>query len=131
MSVLIFVTPKPNDNFSLTFLLTFMQKNFFDFLSKILSCRSSGHNQPTHPHHSSSIFDSITDRVKQLVSGVEFIHKEFSMLFHSEKFLLFLLGFLKSSISFTYKSKLLESCWLTIDWVFSQKNMKILKTIVC
>ena len=49
VSVLIFVTPKPNDNFSLAFLLTFMQKKNLDFLTKILSCRSSGHNQPP-PH---------------------------------------------------------------------------------
>ena len=31
VSVLIFVTQKPNDNFSLALLLTFMQKNWFSY----------------------------------------------------------------------------------------------------
>ena len=38
VSVLIFVTQKPNDNFSLAFLLTFMQKKNLDFHIEILSC---------------------------------------------------------------------------------------------
>ena len=46
VSVLISVTQKPNDNFSLAFFLIFMQKNCFYFLIKILYCRSSWCNQP-------------------------------------------------------------------------------------
>ena len=50
VSILIFVTQKLNDN----------------FMQKILSCTSSWCNHPLPPHHLSSIFDSITDRVKKL-----------------------------------------------------------------